>query len=296
MTVDNGVSPCYPTAHGLAYQCVEYIRRYYALALGHTSGMAGGNAKDYLGVGDRGGLETHKKEGDVFPTRPRKGDLLVQTSGGVGHVAIVKEVSGGSMTIAQQNVGVSLAEENYGLSSNGAGGWRLSGVFNWAGLRRKSGAAPASEAETSGGGPAGSQVDSNFEIFPGVPVTPSMSGQTYRVQPGDSLSAIAARFDIEGGHMELARINGIADPSAISVGQVLRLSGSEPAATHAAIPAGLYTPPVSSTQTYRVRSGDSLSAIAARFNVRGGYLALARFNNINNPDALELGQVLNIPG
>jgi len=46
-------------------------------------------------------------------------------------------------------------------------------------------------------------------------------------------------------------------------------------------------------QTYVVRSGDMLSAIAARYNV--SVEALASANHITNPDALEVGQTLVIP-
>ena len=49
-------------------------------------------------------------------------------------------------------------------------------------------------------------------------------------------------------------------------------------------------------RTYGVQPGDSLSAIAARFNVEGGYMELARFNNIANPDFISVGQTINIPG
>ncbi|MGG6795640.1 UNVERIFIED_CONTAM: glucosaminidase domain-containing protein [Streptococcus canis] len=47
------------------------------------------------------------------------------------------------------------------------------------------------------------------------------SEQTYTVRSGDTLSAIAKKFNTT--YQELARINGIANPNIISVGQVLRL-------------------------------------------------------------------------
>lgn len=47
------------------------------------------------------------------------------------------------------------------------------------------------------------------------------SEQTYTVQSGDTLSAIAKKFKTT--YQELARINGISNPNIISVGQVLRL-------------------------------------------------------------------------
>jgi LysM repeat protein len=47
------------------------------------------------------------------------------------------------------------------------------------------------------------------------------SGATYRVKSGDTLSAIAARFGTTT--RVLVRLNGIADPSKLKVGQILKL-------------------------------------------------------------------------
>lgn len=51
--------------------------------------------------------------------------------------------------------------------------------------------------------------------------TPPPRPRTYKVQPGDTLTAIAARFDTT--IKELAALNGITNPSLIRVGQVLKL-------------------------------------------------------------------------
>jgi LysM repeat protein len=51
---------------------------------------------------------------------------------------------------------------------------------------------------------------------------------TYTVQRGDSLSIIAANFDTT--YIELARLNGIANPDILSVGQVLQVPGAPPPA------------------------------------------------------------------
>jgi len=51
--------------------------------------------------------------------------------------------------------------------------------------------------------------------------TPTPRPQTYKVRPGDTLSAIAAKFDTT--IRELADLNDIANPSLIRVGQVLQL-------------------------------------------------------------------------
>lgn len=53
---------------------------------------------------------------------------------------------------------------------------------------------------------------------------PSVSGDTYTVQPGDTLSAIAKAMGVNTA--ELAAYNGIADPNVINVGQVIRRPGA----------------------------------------------------------------------
>lgn len=47
--------------------------------------------------------------------------------------------------------------------------------------------------------------------------------------------------------------------------------------------------------TYIVKSGDTLSAIALRYNVKGGYQALAQYNSISNPNSIQVGQKIVIP-
>jgi LysM repeat protein len=59
--------------------------------------------------------------------------------------------------------------------------------------------------------------------------TPLPDPETYTVRRGDTLHSIATRFGTTT--YELARLNGIANPSLIYVGQILRLKGSAPTPT-----------------------------------------------------------------
>jgi morphogenetic protein associated with SpoVID len=59
-------------------------------------------------------------------------------------------------------------------------------------------------------------------------------------------------------------------------------------------PAPTATPGSASRTTYRVKKGDSLSAIAARYKVRLKTLEDAN-PQIKNPDVLKIGQILVIP-
>ena len=55
----------------------------------------------------------------------------------------------------------------------------------------------------------------------GTPPPQPPQDETYVVQPGDTLSVIGARLGVDW--REIARVNGIADPDLIYVGQVLRI-------------------------------------------------------------------------
>ena len=110
------------------------------------------------------------------------------------------------------------------------------------------------------------------------------SGGTYTVKAGATLSGIAARYGTTW--QRLAEINNLSNPNLIYPGQQIRLS---PASN---------TPPSNngsdSGRTYTVRSGDTLSEIAARNNT--SVQELVRLNNISNPNLIYPGQVLRLPG
>jgi lysozyme len=111
------------------------------------------------------------------------------------------------------------------------------------------------------------------------------------VQPGDTLSNIATRFNTTVG--TLVQLNGITNPNRIFVGQTLIL----PAAT-ATTPSAEPTPQAQPTQvpvpnTYVVQPGENLYRIALRFGV--SLADLASRNNITNYNFIFVGQVLTIP-
>jgi LysM repeat protein len=111
----------------------------------------------------------------------------------------------------------------------------------------------------------------------------SSNGGSYVVQPGDTLSAIAARAGI--GVNELAAANGI-DPNApLLAGAVLRLSRTGTSPVNSAPSTG---------GSYVVQPGDTLTAIAARAGMSIAQLAA---NNGIDPNApLLIGTVLRLSG
>lgn len=109
----------------------------------------------------------------------------------------------------------------------------------------------------------------------------SSSGSTYRVESGDTLSTIAARFHTSWE--TLAQLNHLARPNALRPGQILKL----PTAT--AKPAA-----VAATARYQVRAGDTLESIAQQFHTT--WQKLASINHMANPGQLSVGQMLVVPG
>jgi len=118
----------------------------------------------------------------------------------------------------------------------------------------------------------------------------------YLVQAGESLSVIAARYNVSVS--QLAAANKLSALSYVYIGQTLKIPDAI-ASRPAAVPTSKNTivaAPVAApanASSYTVQSGDSLSAIAARFGVT--IQALATANGISNPNLIFPGQVLTIP-
>ena len=111
----------------------------------------------------------------------------------------------------------------------------------------------------------------------------------YRVQPGDTLSGIAAHFGVNPGM--LARLNDLPLNGVLRIGEPLHLPGSgAPGALLAAAGAA----PAVQPAVYRVHPGDTLSGIAVRFGVSPW--VLARLNDIALNSVLRIGEPLHLPG
>jgi len=99
-------------------------------------------------------------------------------------------------------------------------------------------------------------------------------GLTYKVRRGDTLSEIAQKFNVTVE--DIIEANNLRPPYTIYVGQKLKI-------------------PVGRTEYkyYRVKSGDTLSEIAQKFNV--SIKDIIKANNLRKPYIIRVGQVLRIP-
>ncbi len=127
-------------------------------------------------------------------------------------------------------------------------------------------------------------------IYPGQKIilptgSSSTGGNTgnssyYIVKSGDTLSGIAQEYGTTT--KVLASINNISNPNLIYPGQKIVLpSGSSSSKGNA-----------SSSSYYTVKSGDTLSEIAQRFDTTTS--TLVKLNNISNPNLIYPGQVIKI--
>ncbi|MDI3331798.1 MAG: LysM peptidoglycan-binding domain-containing protein [Micrococcus sp.] len=120
---------------------------------------------------------------------------------------------------------------------------------------------------------------------------PSAAGSaagTYTVKSGDTLSGIAARHGL--GLSVLLQANGLSTASIIHPGQRLKLTGTAPASQQSSAPSAAG----SAAGTYTVKSGDTLSGIAARHGL--GLSVLLQANGLSTASIIHPGQRLKLTG
>lgn len=118
---------------------------------------------------------------------------------------------------------------------------------------------------------------------PASPVKPAsdkITGDSYTVKSGDTLSAISNRSGVSVDH--LAKWNGIQNKNSINVGQVLKLKAPDA------------NPKASTNKAYTVKSGDTLSGVASKNGTT--VEALQNLNSIKNANLINIGQVIKLPG
>ncbi|RDX36903.1 LysM peptidoglycan-binding domain-containing protein [Kangiella sp. HD9-110m-PIT-SAG07] len=102
--------------------------------------------------------------------------------------------------------------------------------------------------------------------------------QTYRVRSGDNLWSIGKRFGVSSS--QIAGWNNMNKNSTLRIGQRLKVWPKR------------YSQFASAKQSYKVRSGDSLSTIARKFKVKVS--DLTKWNRLNKRSIIRPGQTLTI--
>lgn len=112
----------------------------------------------------------------------------------------------------------------------------------------------------------------------------------YVVQSGDSLNAIAAKYNLQLSYV--ADLNGLERTAGVRVGQRLRLTGDVPAKT--ATGSNTKSREDSTPEVYTVKSGDTLGNIASRYNLQLDYVA--GLNGLTRSSNVRIGQRLKLTG
>lgn len=121
-------------------------------------------------------------------------------------------------------------------------------------------------------------------VPPPAPTT-AAGPTTHTVQAGDTLGAIAQQYGVSINDIALA--NNLANIDTLDVGQQLIIPAP------GSVVAGTTTPPQTGEQEHIVQAGDNLYRIGLLY----GFTVdeLVTYNNLTNPDQLEVGQVIRIP-
>ena len=138
-------------------------------------------------------------------------------------------------------------------------------------------------------------ITPTITLTPTITITPTPTGElAYTIQEGDTLPAIAERFNLgSDGVLLILDLNPEIIQSGVVyyVGQTIRIPPAGTIRNTATpIPASLGR---GTRIQYQVLPGDTLAGIAAKFNsIEADIITL---NNIENPNALNAGDILQIP-
>ncbi|HCA5286771.1 LysM peptidoglycan-binding domain-containing protein [Acinetobacter nosocomialis] len=127
------------------------------------------------------------------------------------------------------------------------------------------------------------QLGQNLKVPAGVSVP-----DHYVVQSGDSLHAIAAKYNLQTSY--LADLNGLSRTAGVRAGQRLKLTGEVETSSKATTKNAKEETP----DTYTVKSGDSLGNIANRYHLQLDYLA--SLNGLSRNSNVRVGQRLKLTG
>jgi LysM repeat protein len=132
--------------------------------------------------------------------------------------------------------------------------------------------------------PPGFSPTATLQPGTGGPTVPTNTFTEYTVQPGDTLSRIAAQYNTSV--TTLTRLNGILNPDLIKVNQVLSVPGvaPEPAPTQ---------PAPTTPSVHVVQPGENLFRISLRYGVT--VEQIAQVNGVANINQIFVGQVLTLP-
>lgn len=159
-----------------------------------------------------------------------------------------------------------------------------------------------SQLASYNGIPANTQVKTGQRLWliPGKVSTvakdtakPTVKTSTHTVQSGESLTSVARKYNMSV--QDLAALNGLSVTDGILINQKLKVSGTPVKSSGSTSSSSGNTSSSNSanTGTYKVQSGDTLTAIAKKLGVSNADIAALNSFNANSP--LIAGQTIKVP-
>lgn len=159
-----------------------------------------------------------------------------------------------------------------------------------------------SQLASYNGIPANTQVKTGQRLWliPGKVSTvakdtakPTVKTSTHTVQSGESLTSVARKYNMSV--QDLAVLNGLSVTDGILINQKLKVSGTPVKSSGSTSSSSGNTSSSNSanTSTYKVQSGDTLTAIAKKLGVSNADIAALNSFNANSP--LIAGQTIKVP-
>ncbi len=171
----------------------------------------------------------------------------------------------------------------------------VNGISRTSGLRagqrlKLSGDVPEVKAESKTESKAAAKTDSRSS---------GLVQDTHVVKSGETLTSIAQKYHLQLNY--LAELNNLNRTSSVRIGQRLKLTEDEaeaPAVKNsskaaAQEPQSASNAPATNSESYTVKSGESLNAIAARIGI--SVAELAAMNNMSARAGLRVGQKISVP-
>lgn len=115
---------------------------------------------------------------------------------------------------------------------------------------------------------------------------------THTVRSGDTVWALAKQYNVTVS--AIIQANSLGSNALIRVGQKLVIPGTSSSTPSRSTTTPKPAPAPATATTYKVRAGDTLSAIASKHKTTTA--ALVKLNNITNPNFIRVGQVLKVSG
>ncbi|PID37842.1 MAG: hypothetical protein CR966_00220 [Pseudomonadales bacterium] len=207
------------------------------------------------------------------PTRSKRAPLKVMSTAKNARVAKYKVRSGDTLTSVANSFGLSihdLAAAN-GLSVN-------SQLKRYSTITIPAASCPEKSAKAKPIKAKKSKQASKSRVTHVNRRSHSTGIEKYRVQSGDSLTALARKYNVSVP--ELARLNQLSTTTDLLIGQTIKVP-SNGNSSHG------------NSGKYTVRSGDSLTNLANRYNV--SIQKLAKLNGLSTDAMLRIGQVIKVP-